>query len=52
MEKLVRVHITIPEKLYKALWEITARKYPRPGRKLHLTIKEALAQYIEREQKR
>lgn len=48
--KQLRVHILIDRHLYQKLWEITSRRYDKPGRKLYLIVNEALREYVEKHQ--
>jgi len=48
-EKYVTVHVTMPERLYKGIWMVAAKKFSKPGRTAHLIIREAVEQYIQKE---
>lgn len=47
-DKRVRVATLIDEEIYKKLWEIASRRFPKPGRKVYIIINEALEEYLQR----
>jgi len=44
-----QLHVYLDYDTYRKLWEITKRRFPRPGKKLATIVREALRQYVERE---
>lgn len=46
--KKVRIATSIDAEIYKKLWEIASRRFPKPGRKVYIIIEEALKEYIQK----
>lgn len=49
-KEMQKVHMLIDKNIYQKLWEISARRFEKPGRKLYIIINEALKEYVEKHQ--
>lgn len=47
-KKTVKVIVTIDKERHDKLWDYIKKKYPSPWRKMSLTVREAIDEFLER----